>query len=98
MAGCCRAPSAPSPLPASTDHSSLTDAVGVNSVSAAGLVLSLSLPSNHPLTVLQPDTASTQSASAETRSTAAGADAPESGIDTCFIRTSPRGWWAYRRL
>src|SRR3546814_13951140 len=68
MAGAWRAPSRPPPLPAVADHSLLAVAVGVSSVSSDGSAdLSLSLPSNRPLIVLQPASANTHSSNAAAR-------------------------------
>src|SRR3546814_16439454 len=68
MAGAWRTPSRPSPLPALADHSLLTVAVGVSSVSSDGSAdLSLSLPSNQPLIVLQPASANTHSSTQAAR-------------------------------
>src|SRR3546814_6101192 len=68
MAGAWRTPSRPSPLPALADHSLLTVAVGVSSVSSDGSAdLSLSLPSHKPLLVLQPASANTHSSTPAAR-------------------------------
>src|SRR3546814_20248268 len=57
-----------SDLPALADHSLLTVAVGVSSVSSDGsAALSLSLPSNQPLIVLQPASANTPSSTPAAR-------------------------------
>src|SRR3546814_16308688 len=96
MAGAWRTPSRPSPLPALADHSLLTVAVGVRSVSSDGSAdLSLSLPSHHPLILLQPASASTYSSHPAPRSALLTLFAmhlllspPSSG--SCFFRYPPR--------
>ena len=67
MAGACNSPSLSSPLPAFAVHTRETVAEGTNSVSSFGLLaafLPLSSRVNQPLTVLQPDRATTAASSA----------------------------------